>query len=74
MRVSAQKIKLSRCKKGYTQKELAKALGVTETCVTNWEQGVNGISLPMQQKLMALLKCEWEDLFVLMERQKRRTS
>ena len=47
----ADKIKILREKEGITQSELAKALGLTRSCVNAWEMG---ISVPSTQYIVEL--------------------
>lgn len=51
-----------RRKKGLTQKQIAKALGVVPSCVTQWESGVRCPNVVMLKKLAELLECTADEL------------
>lgn len=57
------KIATLRDGKGFTQLDLALAVGVTETTIANWEKGRSGLPLILQLiKLCRTLECGLEDL------------
>ena len=49
---------------GYTQKELAKALGVTQAALASWERGD---AVPSRQRLPDLCRCLEVDIDELLE-------
>jgi transcriptional regulator with XRE-family HTH domain len=48
---------------GWTQRELAKQLGVTQNYIPALELGNRNPGPDLRQKLMELFKCDFEDLF-----------
>ena len=56
------KIRELREKAGLTQSQLAKALGVGETTIRNWEQGRAGDRLQQLALLCSVLECQPGDL------------
>lgn len=55
-----------------TQRELAIALGVTETTIRNWERGRNSVEwFERVAKLCETLKCKPDDLFELQDVKKQ---
>lgn len=55
-------LKEYRVKKGYTQTQVAEALGVTPVCITQWESGVRRPNVVLLKKLAELLECTADDL------------
>lgn len=55
-------LKEYRVKKGYTQTQVAEALGVTPVCITQWENGARRPNVVMLKKLAELLECTADDL------------
>ncbi len=55
-------LKEYRFKVGYTQKQIAEALGVTPHCITQWESGARRPNVVMLKKLAELLECTTDDL------------
>lgn len=53
-----------RARKGWTQAELAKRLGVSKVTIYNWEKQHNQPLPPTIIRLMAVLDCGMEDLFL----------
>ena len=47
---------------GYTQKELAGLVGVTEITVSNWERGITAPSSRLWKKLAEVLGVAMQDL------------
>lgn len=47
---------------GYTQKELAELVGVTEVTVSNWERGVTVPSIRLWKKVANVLGIKMQDL------------
>ncbi len=57
-------IKAARVNAGYTQKQAAQALGVSETTVINWEKGT---TVPLADKFVEmcrLYKVSMDDVFL----------
>jgi transcriptional regulator with XRE-family HTH domain len=50
---------------GWTQRELAKRLGVTQNYIPALELGNRNPGPDLRQKLMTLFKCDFEDLFTV---------
>ena len=50
---------------GLTQRQLAKAVGVTITAIQNWERGRHGISAKRLGRLADALYCQPLDLLML---------
>lgn len=48
---------------GLTQRQLADRLGVSNTCVSNWEKGLSRPDADMIQKLCACLHLQANDLY-----------
>ena len=47
-----------------TQKQVATALNVVESCYANWEQGRTEPNIDMLRKLGKILKIELDDLII----------
>ena len=56
-------IKALRTRRGMTQAELAKHLGVERATVTNYENGQRRIPVSLLPQLREALGCTWEELF-----------
>lgn len=50
---------------GWTQRELAKRLGVTQNYIPALEAGTRNPGPKLRQSLMQLFQCDFEDLFVV---------
>jgi transcriptional regulator with XRE-family HTH domain len=50
---------------GWTQRELAKRLEVTQNYIPAMELGNRNPSADLRQKMMQLFKCDFEDLFTV---------
>ena len=50
---------------GWTQRELAKKLDVTQNYIPAMELGNRHPSADLRQKMMKLFKCDFEDLFTV---------
>lgn len=55
-------LKEYRVKKGYTQTQIAKKLGVVPSCVTQWESGVRKPDIVMLKRLAEVLECTADEL------------
>lgn len=55
-------LKSVRLENGLTQKQVAKNLGVVESCYANWEQGRTEPNLEMLRKLSTLLHITIDEL------------
>ena len=55
-------LKEKRKKKGYTQTQIAKMLGVVPSCVTQWESGVRKPDIVMLKRLAEVLECTADEL------------
>ncbi len=51
--------------KGWTQRELAKRVGVTQNYIPALELGTRNPGPDLRQKLMDLFECDFEDLFTV---------
>lgn len=51
-----------RTRKAMTQAELARLMGVTPNCITQWESGVRRPNVIMLKKLSELLECTADEL------------
>ena len=63
MKLVKNKVAEFRYKAGLTQTELAKALGLTKTCVFNWEHAIKQPDMKNQLKLIGFFNVAREDLF-----------
>ena len=55
-------LKEYRHKKELSQKKIAEKMGVSPSCVTQWESGVRRPNVVMLKKLAKLLECTADDL------------
>lgn len=55
-------LKEARKASSLTQKEVAKSLGVVESCYANWEQGRTEPNISMLRKLSKLFKISIDEL------------
>ena len=55
-------LKEYRHKKELSQKQIAEKMGVSPSCVTQWESGVRRPNVVMLKKLAKLLECTADDL------------
>ena len=58
------KLRAKRVEKGFTQKELANALGVATATYNRWEIGKTDITNKDIMKLLQVLECKYEDIFL----------
>lgn len=56
------KLKILRVTKGMSQQELAKALGVTQGAVSQWETGIKQPNEKMLCRLAEVLECDSKEL------------
>lgn len=56
-------IKEFRLKAGKTQEELAKAIGVTQGAVAQWENGITNPKISSLKAIAEVLGCTLDDLF-----------
>lgn len=55
-------LKIYRQKAGFTQKQLAEKLGITQGAVTMWETGERKPNIVMLKKLTVILGCTADEL------------
>ncbi len=58
------KLRAKRVEKGYTQSQLAKALGVSTATYNRYEVGHNEMTETIINKLLQILECKYEDIFL----------
>ena len=58
-------LRAHRERQGWTQRELAKRLGVTQNYIPALELGNRNPGPDLRQKLMDLFECDFEDLFTV---------
>jgi DNA-binding XRE family transcriptional regulator len=63
--VRATGLRSQRDKMGWTQRELAKKLEVTQNYIPAMELGNRNPSADLRQRMMKLFKCDFEDLFTV---------
>ncbi|HEY8739080.1 MAG TPA: helix-turn-helix transcriptional regulator [Candidatus Dormibacteraeota bacterium] len=63
--VRATGLRARRDARGWTQRELAKRLGVTQNYIPALELGNRNPGPDLRQKLMDLFDCDFEDLFTV---------
>ena len=64
------RVKMLRITKGISQTELAKKIGVTQTHLSNIENGRAGLTIPNLIKLHQILECPISSFFVDIEGEK----
>ena len=57
------KLRAKRVEKGYTQEELAKALGICTATYNRYEKGYYEMTETIISKLLTILDCKYEDIF-----------
>ena len=63
--VRATGLRTQREQQGWTQRELAKKLEVTQNYIPAMELGNRNPSADLRQRMMKLFKCDFEDLFTV---------
>ena len=58
-------LKAARVNAGYTQKEAAERLGVSNTTLCNWENGVSFPDVPYIEKICELYGLSYDDIIFL---------
>lgn len=61
-KIFCENLKYVRKDMGLTQKQVAKKLGVVESCYANWEQGRTESSISMLRNLSIILNVNIDDL------------
>ncbi len=56
-------LKEKRKQKGYKQKEIAKAIGVSQQLISKWESRKQEMPIRHAKKISELLGCNWKDLY-----------
>lgn len=73
--MSGYRLRLARDERGYTQQEVADAVGITRTAYTHYETGRNEITVPSLIKIADFYGCSTDELLgtdAFMKSQKRR--
>lgn len=58
------KLKAKRVERGFTQEELAKAIGVCTATYNRYEKGYTEMTESTINKLLKILECKYEDIFL----------
>ena len=58
------KLRAKRVEKGFTQEELAKALGISTATYNRYEIGHTEMTESTINKLLIILDCKYEDIFL----------
>lgn len=58
------KLRAKRVENGYTQKELAKLIGVSTATYNRYEKGYYEMTESIISKLLTILNCKYEDIFL----------
>lgn len=58
------KLRAKRVEKGFTQGELAEALGVSTATYNRYEKGHTEMTESTINKLLQILECKYEDIFL----------
>ena len=58
------KLRAKRVEKGFTQEELAKAIGVCTATYNRYEIGRTEMTATVINKLLNVLNCKYEDIFL----------
>lgn len=61
-KIFCENLKNARKESGLTQKQVANALGVVESCYANWEQGRTEPNIEMLRKLCAIFDVNVDEL------------
>lgn len=57
------KCKQKRLLAGYTQKQAAKLIGRTATCISHYETGLYSLSVPIAKKMAEVYGCDWKEFY-----------
>lgn len=63
-RYNLQELRRNRVKKNYTQRQLADAIGISESYYCQLENGTRRMSLPIAQKIAIVLNKDMDSLFM----------
>lgn len=58
------KLRAKRVEKGFTQDELAKALGISTATYNRYEKGYTEMTESTINKVLLILDCKYEDIFL----------
>lgn len=58
------KLRAKRVERGFTQEELAKAIGVCTATYNRYEKGYTEMTETVINKLLHVLECKYEDIFL----------
>lgn len=58
------KLKAKRVERGFTQEELAKAIGVCTATYNRYEKGYTEMTESIINKVLNILNCKYEDIFL----------
>ena len=70
MRIIGRRLRLIRMGRGYNQSEFAKLLGLSQTHLSNIENGKVSVTLVNLLRVAELLNCNMSEFFVDIEKQK----
>lgn len=58
------KLRAKRVERGFTQEELAKAIGVCTATYNRYEKGYTEMTESIINKVLNILNCKYEDIFL----------